>query len=235
MKPKLIALNLLLVAALGAIVWEGRARWQEARTERQASLDAVAKPAVTTVAPTPLPAAAQPIQYTDVATQNLFAKDRNPTVIIDPPKVEVAKPMPALPVIYGVLGLPSGTRAIMAEKQAGAGRSVRVGDQVGEFKIVSLDPQNVVFDWEGKQISRKIDDLIDWTAASAAAAGPAVAAAAPPVKVAAGPAKTDDPKQTEKPCVAGDNSPQGTVVDGYKKTGAVTPFGLMGCHWVAVQ
>jgi hypothetical protein len=236
LKPKLIALNLLLVAALGAIVWEGRVRWQEARTERQTSLDAVAKPArIAVLAPAPLPAAAQPIQYADVATQNLFAKDRNPNVIIDPPKVEIAKPMPALPVVYGVLGLPSGTKAIMSAKQGGAGKSVRAGDQVGEFKIVSLDPQNVVFDWEGKQISRKIDDLLDRTAAPVAASGPAVAAAVPPPQVAAGPAKTEDPKQTDKPCVPGDNSPQGTVVDGYKKTGAVTPFGLMGCHWVAVQ
>ncbi len=87
-------------------------------------------------------------------------------MIIDPPKVEVPKPMPPLPVVYGVLGLPSGTKAIMAEKQGGAGKSVHEGDTVGEFKIVSLDPKNVVFDWDGKQISRKIDDLIDRSGAA---------------------------------------------------------------------
>ncbi len=238
MKPKLIALNVLLLAALAMVAWEGRARWRNAQAERQASLNAKPKPAaVKALPPAAPPAAAQPVQYADVATKDLFAKDRNPNVIIDPPKVEVPKPMPPLPVVYGVLGLPSGTKAIMAAKQGGTGKSVHAGDQVGEFKIVSLDPRNVVFDWDGKQISRKIDDLIDRTPAEAAPPGPAVAAAAPPKPIAPGPAKTDDPKQTDKPCQPGDNSPPGTVVDGYRKAyaAATTPFGPMGCHWVAVQ
>jgi hypothetical protein len=145
--------------------------------------------------------------------------------------------MPALPVVYGVLGLPSGIRAIMSAKQGGAAKSVHMGDQVGEFIIVSLDTRDVVFNWDGKLIPRKIDDLIDRSTASAVSTGPAVALAPPPAPVAAGPAKSDDPKQTDKPCVPGDNSPAGTVVDGYRKAyaAASTPFGPMGCHWVAVQ
>jgi hypothetical protein len=238
LKPKLIALNVLLLAALAVIAWEGRARWKDAQAERQSSLNAKSKPAaVKTLPPAAPPAAAQPVQYADVATKDLFAKDRNPNVIIEPPKIEAPKPMPALPVVYGVLGLPSGTKAIMAAKSGGAGKSVHAGDEVGEFKIVSLDTKNVVFDWDGKQISRKIDDLIDRSSASAEAPGSAVAAAPPPKPVAAGPAKSDDPKATDKPCVPGDNSPAGTVVDGYRKGYAapVTPFGPMGCHWVAIQ
>jgi hypothetical protein len=241
LKPKLIALNVLLLAALAVIAWEGRARWREAQAERKANLNAKPAPAaLKKLPPATPPAAAQPVQYADVATKDLFAKDRNPNVIIDPPKIEVPKPMPALPVVYGVLGLPSGTRAIMAAKQGGAGKSVHEGDQVGEFKIVSLDTKDVVFDWDGKQISRKIDDLIDRSSANAAnggSTGPAVPAAPPPAPIAPGPAKSDDPKQTDKPCQSGDNSPPGTVVDGYRKAyaAATTPFGPMGCHWVAVQ
>jgi hypothetical protein len=243
LKPKLVALNILLLAALGAIVWEGRTRWQEAQAERQKNLSAAIKPAVVTAAPpAPAPGGAQPIQYADVATKDLFAKDRNPNVIVDAPKIEAPKPMPPLPVVYGVLGLPSGTRAIMAAKQGGDSRSVHQGDQVGEFKIVSLDPQDVVFDWDGKQISRKIEDLMDRSGAVApigGSAGPGrPATAAPtPTAVTAGPQKADDPKQTERPCKPGDNSPAGTVVDGFKKVYAVaaSPFGPMGCRWVAVQ
>ena len=240
MKPKLIALNVLLLAALAVIAWEGRARWKDAQAERQTSLNAKSAPAaVKALPPAAPPAAAQPVHYADVATKDLFAKDRNPNVIIDPPKVEVPKPMPALPVVYGVLGLPSGTRAIMSAKQGGAGKSVHEGDQVGEFKIVSLDPKTVVFDWDGTQISRKIDDLIDRSSANTQAQtqGPAVALAPPPTPVAPGPAKSDDPKQADRPCQPGDNSPAGTVVDGYRKAfaAATTPFGPMGCHWVAVQ
>ena len=48
-------------------------------------------------------------KYNDVAQKNLFSKDRNPQVIIDPPKPpDPPKPMPKLPVVYGVMGLPSG-------------------------------------------------------------------------------------------------------------------------------
>jgi hypothetical protein len=239
LKPKLIALNVLLLAALAVIAWEGRARWRDAQAERQANLNAKpARAALKTLPPAAPPAAAQPVQYADVATKDLFAKDRNPNVIIDPPKIEVPKPMPALPVVYGVLGLPSGTKAIMAAKKGGAGKSVHEGDEVGEFKIVSLDPKNVIFDWDGTQVSRKIDDLMDRSIAEAAPPGPAIAAAPPPKPVTPGPAKTDDAtKQAEKPCVPGDNSPAGTVVDGYRKAfaAATTPFGPMGCHWVAVQ
>jgi hypothetical protein len=238
LKPKLIALNVLLLAALAVIAWEGRARWKEAQAERQANLNAKpAPPAVKTLPPAAPPAAAQPVQYADVATKDLFAKDRNPNVIIEPPKVEAPKPMPALPVVYGVLGLPSGTKAIMSAKQGGAGKSVREGDQVGEFKIVSLDTKTVIFDWDGTQVSRKIDDLIDRSSANPQSPGPAIAAAPPPAPVPPGPVKTDDPKQADKPCVPGDTSPAGTVVDGYRKAyaAASTPFGPMGCHWVAMQ
>ena len=195
------------------------------------------------------PAAAQPIQYADVATKNLFSKDRNPTVVIDPPKVEKPKQMPPLPVVYGVLGLPSGTKAIMAEKRGEDSRPVKAGDSVGEFKIVSLDTKDVVFDWDGKQIARKLDDLIDRSAAAAGATGsvqgPAVPASGPAVSAAAAPAANKPPVtaapgaavpgQAVRPCVSGDNSPAGTVADGYRKVVSATPFGPIGCRWLPVQ
>ncbi len=80
-------------------------------------------------------------------------------VIVDPPKIEKPKEMPPLPVVYGVLALPSGTRAIMAKNKSEPGIPVHEGDAIGEFKIVALDTQNVTFEWDGKEIARKIDDL----------------------------------------------------------------------------
>lgn len=243
MKPKLVALNLLLVIALVAIVWQGRLQWQQARIKRQENLHAPLKPEpVPPPAPTPKPAAAQPVTYADVATKDLFAKDRNPTVIIEAPKVEPPKPMPPLPVVYGVLGLPSGTKAIMAEKKGADSKPVKQGDSVGEFKIVSLDTQNVVFDWDGKQITKTIDELIDRSApvtagqpaAPAAATGPAVAATAAKPPTPTGPGKAD-PGKAERPCVAGDSSPNGAVADGYRLSFVESPFGRINCHWSPVQ
>jgi len=243
LKPKLIALNLLLVLALGVIVWQARVRWDEAQAKRRNNLSVKVTPIPPPpLTPAPKPDAAPATKYADVATKDLFSKDRNPTVIIDPPKVEEAKKMPPLPVVYGVLGLPSGTKAIMAEKKGLDSRSVKAGDTIGEFKIAALDSQNVIFDWDGKQISRKIEDLIDRS-------NPAGPGGAPPAAgQAGGPAVSQNTGQTaplgpgkqvagqaERPCVPGDTSPPGTVVDGYKKNGRPSPFGMIGCTWVKVQ
>lgn len=242
MKAKLIALNLVLLLAIGAIVWQGRKQLHVARVKREQNLNAVVKPPVALPpAPAAKPEAAEPVKYADVATKDLFAKDRNPNVIIDPPKVEAPKPMPPLPIVYGVLGLPSGTRAIMAEKKGGESKPVKSGDMVGEFTIVSLDTKNVVFDWDGKQISRNIDDLIDRSTPQSAAgvpaavaSGPAIAAASVSKPAATGPGKAEEGKP-ERPCVAGDKSPNGTVADGYKLSFVDSPFGRIGCHWSPVQ
>ena len=46
MKPKLIALNILLVLAMGAIVWQARARWSETQSKRREKLSVKVKPLV---------------------------------------------------------------------------------------------------------------------------------------------------------------------------------------------
>jgi hypothetical protein len=246
LKLKLIALNLLLVLALGAVGWQARIRWNEARMKRRNNLSVKIKPLPPPpLTPAPKPEGAPAAKYADVATKDLFSKDRNPDVVIDPPKVEAPKPMPPLPVVYGVLGLPSGTKAIMAEKAGLASRSVHAGDTIGEFKIASLDPQNVIFDWDGKQISRKIEDLIDRSNAAQPAGAQAAAAVQAGASsqqnkgqpVAAGPAKevAGAPPQASRACVPGDDSPSGTVVGGYRKNFVASPFGPIGCTWTPVQ
>ena len=249
MKPRFIVLNVALVLALGAIVWQARNQWNLAQANRRSHLNARVTPLpAPALAPAPKPDAAPAIKYADVATKDLFSKDRNPTVVIEPPKVVEPKKMPPLPVVYGVLGLSSGTKAIMSEKRGDAGKSVSAGDMIGEFRIASLDAQTVTFDWDGKQFSRKIEELIDRSGpaatggeASAGAqaggqTGAQSSAAAQQAKAAivAGPGK-EVPGQTSRPCVPGDNSLPGTVVGGYKKTGVRSPFGIMGCSWVPAQ
>src|SRR6185437_16091015 len=217
---KLIAINVGLAAALVLIAWQGRVRWQEAQAQRRASLNL---PIKHIIPPRPLPEAkpegVQAAKYADVATKNLFSKDRNPTVIVEPPKVEQPKPMPALPIVYGVLTLPSGTKAIMAEKKEAASRTVTQGDAVGEFKILALDANKVTFEWNGKPVERNIDDLVDHSGATVATgAGPAPAApapaapAAPPTAAALG-ADNGTAEAPTKACKPGEQSPVGTVVD----------------------
>jgi hypothetical protein len=243
LKPKLVALNLILAAGVCATVWQARVRWQRAQAERRATLNVpvrTVKPPAVPPAPKADPPAAT--KYAEVAEKNLFSADRNPTVVIDPPKPPEEKKMPRLPVVYGTMGLPSGTKAIMAEKPGDASRSVRAGDTIGDFKVLALDPQKVTFEWDGKQIEKRMEDLIDRSNSTQAASsqGPAAVqlsgpAAPPPPPRQAAPLTGDlrgvELTPTTRAGRPGDTSPPGTVVDGYQKQVTQTPFGPM-TRWV---
>jgi hypothetical protein len=240
LKPKLVALNLILVALVGATVWEGRARWNEAQALRKSTLNVPVKPVPPPpLAPVPQPQTPPAMTYADVAKKNLFSSDRNDDIIVDPPKVEAPKQMPPLPISTGVMKMPSGVKAFMADKPGETPRAVKVNDMVGEFKIIALDEHNVTFQWNGKPIERKIEDLIDRSnhdrgAGAQVASGPA---AAPPPPVNVPPPPPSDRlvgkalTETQKACVPGDISPAGTVQDGFRKTVTASIFGPV-CRWV---
>ena len=242
-KPGLIALNIGLAAGLVLIAWQGRVKWQEAQAARTANLNVpVKRVTIPPIASTQKPDGVQATKYADVATKDLFSKDRNPTVIVEAPKVEAPKPMPPLPVVYGVLGLPSGVKAIMAERSGSGSKSVHAGDTIGDFKILALDTRKVTFEWDGKQIEKNLDDLIDRTGGATAGSGPApsgpAAPAAPKPSSNTAPASNvmgaeiSTPDGPARACKPGDSSAVGATVDGYKKTAADSPFGPMNCRWV---
>ena len=243
MKAKLIVLNIVLMAALAVIIWQARSAWNQARKTRQDTVSVKVKPLPPPpLAPAPKPESAPAANFSDVATKDLFSKDRNPNVVVEAKPVEPPKKMPPLPVVYGVLGLPSGTKAIMSEKRGEPGRPVRQGDRVGEFLIASLDPQSVIFDWDGQKITKKIDDLIDRSSPVEAAGQPAVPAgnanAAPPPKPAEVNVQQGKPGKDigngYRACVAGDSSPAGTTADGFRKNVVKSPFGE-SCNWTQTQ
>jgi hypothetical protein len=246
LKPKLIALNLLLALGVLAAVWQARVHWDEAKAVRRANLNVPIKPApAPPLTPSPKPEPAVATRYADVAEKDLFTPDRNPVVIVPPPVVEKPKPMPPLPVVFGVMGLPSGTKAIMAEKSGGPSKAVRAGETIGDFKVLALDTKKVTFEWGDKQLERNIDDLIDRSgnppgagggSAAPQASGPSgPAAPAPPAAqvVNNNPTKTDlgPPSGQNFLCKQGDTAPAGAVVDGFKKTVSQSIFGPV-CRWV---
>lgn len=234
MKPKLVALNLLLITAIAAVVWGARVHMQD--LDREHRVAPMPRPVTVQATPVPRPDGPPATKYEDVAKKNLFSSDRNDDIIVDPPKQEVVKPMPPLPVVYGVMTLPSGTKASMAEKAGEGSRMVKTGDSVGEFKILALDAKDVTFEWNGKEISKKIEDLIDRsnheTATAAAAPAPATP---PPPSAPKAPSEANLGKEltpTTRACQANDNSPLGAVVNGYRKEGHMSPFGPSNCQWV---
>jgi hypothetical protein len=244
LKRKLLLLNLVLLAAAAVIGARVRESWRAA-SERQ---DALLRQSAAPLPPppyAPLPEAdrVQPVTYADIADKMLFSKDRNPVVIVEKPAPPPPKPMPSLPVLYGVMDI-DGPTALLAEKAGAPSHEFRPGQAIGEFKLVAVNNQQIVFEWEGKRVERKVDELVYRHAAAGAesaraesagsAAQQAKAAAAPPPPPPSGRAEPGvDVGGGIRACQPGDSSPPGTVSGGMRKVVTASPFGQV-CRWEPV-
>lgn len=175
MKNRLILLNVLLLVLIGGLAWRYRVVWREAREREQKVLRA--RVAVLKVTPLEPAAPYTPVAattYIDVAQKMLFSRDRNPNVIYAPPPPAPAPPpMPGLPSFFGLMTGFGDPGIILSEKPGASQKIYRSGDKIGAFKLVEFDSVNAVFDWEGKRIERRLEDLVAKASASAAAAAPA--------------------------------------------------------------
>jgi Tfp pilus assembly protein PilP len=242
LRHRLLVLNILLAGVTAAVGWRLRQDWlhdhQHASTVINRRVNPAPAPAI---APVPVPAPFAAPTYADVAQKDLFSKDRNPNVVIEPVAVKPAPKWPRMPILFGVMGLPDGLVAMLAEKPDARSRGVRTGDKIGDLKVVKLNADKISFEFEGEVKEVNVQDLIDrggHAEVAAASAGDAsvsqnpanVAAQKPPppakpgVEVGLG--------SQGKACQPGDTSPGGTVVDGYKKVIKINPFGSE-CSWVA--
>jgi hypothetical protein len=241
-------LNFGLVVLLGWAIWQLRQQWQSAQAHQTQVLQKkVPTPAVpaplAAVKPSPVTAAG----YSEIAEKMLFSKDRNPTVILPPVEIKPPKPMPPLPILYGVMGLPSGPVALLSEAAGKGSKGYRKGENVGEFKITDLSTKQITLQWEDKTITKDINDMLDRSNGPAAASAASNAAPAP---AAAGPASssvtniappsgkmgTPGVQMTAdiRACQPGDTTPSGAVVDGMRKVSTATPFGTV-CHWETIK
>ncbi len=157
MKRKLVLLNVALLVLAAAAAWQLRARWLEGKAQERKVLrqpaKAAAPPAEIPVQPPPPASAAT---YGEVAQKMLFSPDRNPNVVI---QVTPPKPVPPFPAAYGVMDLGSGPTVILSEKPGAPSRGYALGAKVGEFTLVSLENDEVVFEWEGKQFKKNLREL----------------------------------------------------------------------------
>ena len=242
MTRKLLALDVLLLALVALLGIQVRREWLKAKTREQAFLQQKivlkpAQPLVPLVQPPPFMANA----YAQVAEKNLFSKDRNSNVIIDPPAPVKERPVPPFPIARGVMlwdGVPP--TVVLSDRPGGTQRGYHPGDRIGEWLIVSVDNQYLVLQWEGKEFKKRLDELLDKTTLMVAETPPAggnaaanVVSAAPPVQSLS----TSTPQglgadmgNNVRACVAGDTAPAGTIVDGMKKVVSQSPFGSV-CRW----
>ena len=240
MRRRLWIVDLALLALIALAATALRERWLEGRAREEALLkQMVAAPPPPVLPPLPGVTPSNAAQYNEVAQLMLFSRDRNPNVILDPPPAPPPpKPMPALPFAYGVLNLGGPPLVIMSEKPGATHRGYRQGEKIGEFTIYAFNNTDIILEWEGKYVQRKIEEMSDRKLVAMTPANeppPPAAAAAPntgPTNLAnvgkAGPG-TDMGNQT-RACVPGDTTPPGTVQDGMRKVVSKTPFGD-SCRW----
>jgi len=244
MSRKLMALDLALAALL---VWAGyglRGMWRAAHERESKELHR--KTAAVAVPPlTPLPAAAAVVagRYKTIADQLLFDRSRNADVPVEaPPPPPPEPPMPDLPVYHGFMNIGDGPTAFLSATKTSPYEMVHPGENIGQFKLLSVNEKDIELQWRGKTIHKTADELMD-TSQTAAADPPPPGGngrAAAPRVVAAVPQETPSEKGpgpvnqfNTAACQPNDSTPVGTVRDGMRKTQRVTPFGPV-CLWESV-
>jgi hypothetical protein len=239
LRGRLLLLNLLLLAGCVAAAMRLRSQ-MDAHERRQRDF------LRTTVTPPPAPVLAlpapppqiSPAAYIEVAQKLLLSRDRNPDVIIE---VSAPKPVPPLPRYYGVMNFGDGPRVILAP-QGKPQKTYVVGDEVGEFRLAAVEPAGLVFEWEGRQIRKRFDELREQ--GEPAPAQQASAAPQPMPQQSAQTSSVSLVQETRGPgseagenlryCQPGDTSPPGAVVNGFRKVLRKSPFGEQ-CFWEKVQ
>lgn len=248
MSRSILLLNFLLLVALGAGALELRRRWIQSR-EREAQVLAF-RP----VPPPTLPVGSavqtdptkiQAAQYFEVAERFLFARDRNPNVVVEVKAPPPPKPMPNFPGVYGVMDLGMGPTVFMAIGTA-AQQGYRLGEKIGEFKLVAANQKEVTFEWEDKTLTRPLDELrVRPRENGSGGAQPErmssnvnnnaiPEAPRPKVPDNVRPGPGIDIGGGRRGCLQGDNSPAGTVVDGLKKVSYSYAFGPI-CYWESAR
>ena len=238
MKRKLWLLNFVLIAAIAAAGWRLRNEAQDFHAREGQTLHSkLATPPPPPYTPMAPAQPVAPASYLDIAQKMLFSKDRNSQVILDPPKPpEPPKPLPALPAASGVMNI-DGPLVMMSEKPGTRFHGVRAGDMIGEFKLVSVEGDQLTFSWQDRTVTKKWQELLE---RSSADPGPANvvntgSSAAPPPPPPVG--KSEPGVQLSEgvsSCQTNDPSPAGTVVNGMRKVVSQTPFGA-ACRWEAVK
>jgi hypothetical protein len=255
---RIVFLNLALLALAAVLCWRLRVYWLSARAGERLILEQTVQPRGV-FAPPP-PPAVKPfaaVDYLEVAQKTLFSKDRNPTVVIEvpaPKPVPPEPPMPPLPNFHGMMAMFGDSVIILSVGRDNTQKSYRAGDDVGPFKLVSFDRENVKLEWKGKTIDTSPEKLLAKEEApnpsAAQRQAPQPAAVAPQVtslSPASAAVSLDSNSNSNKTptlgvdmgggyraCATGDTSPAGTVVNGFRKVVATT---LMGnsCHWELVK
>lgn len=228
-----------LASAFIATLYDGTRRLEKGIELRRPEL-AVSIPTQPVPRPGPGPSdVLNASSHESIVALNLFSSDRSPIPITEPPGPEVVKPMPPLPIVFGVASLPSGVRVLMAENMGGTQKLIRAGDSIGEYTVVAVDSAAMVLGWEGARITRRIADLTykpdrEGALRTVPQTWNQMPGNGTPATTRLLGREVGGPGVSRRECIKDDSSPPGTVLEGYRKLVVKNPFGA-ACSWVPTQ
>jgi hypothetical protein len=232
---KLLLLDVVLAAVAVYAGFQFRSQWVAAKAREAAimnrKLNPLPPPQFTPLANPPAVLSAG---YADIAQKLLFDRSRNSTVVVDVPPPPPPKPVPPLPVYHGMMNIGDGPAAILSLTANSPQMEIHPGDPIGPFKLVDVNTREIALEWDGKIIRKTLDEILDRATRQVAADSGGQGPSAPPppvvqvIKSALGPG--DDTGRGYKVCLPNDNTPDGTVVGGFRKVSLPTPFGN-ACRW----
>jgi len=238
MNRKLWLLNFLLLALVVLAGWQLRNRWRADKARAAAELHRRIAPIPgPPFTPAPPPPAVLPAGYAEIAEKDLFDRSRNPEVIVEKPPVPPPPPVPPLPVYHGSMDIGDGPTAILSVKAGAPQEATRPGEMIGPFKLIDLTREDLTLEWNGQTIRKPLNEITNHAAAPQQAETPSTGRTEAPAPAV--PARVELPSAKGpgevtqfgfKTCVPNDNTPVGTVQDGFRKKELQTPFGP-ACVW----
>ena len=203
MNRRLLLLNLILLALLA---WGGdklRRRWQEARAHEVQVLANAPTPLQVVQPPSPPKLEPPPAtNYIGVAQQTLFSQDRNPNVVIETTPPPPEPPVPPMPAYHGQMGF--GEPVVLLSTTSSPQKGYRVGDAIGEFKLLKFDLEKITLGWNGKELERELRALAPKDEPAAKGAAPATVAGTAKGKGKAK-ARVASTSDTQQPAAAAPN------------------------------
>jgi hypothetical protein len=241
--PKIIALNVVLLIALG---YGGMQLRQEIQAEKAKQAKMLAdRPKVTPpprLAALPVQQPAPAMSYKDVAMKTLFHPSRNPDLPPPPPPPAPPPPppIPALPKYHGSMSIFGDGQQALLSIGNNPTQPVNIGEMIGPFKLVDVNTVDITFDYQGTTIRRTLSQLTDRTvvaqnSGSGSGSGDGRTAAPPPAPATPLISQPMGPQGEAtsfgfKACAPNESLPDGTVQGGYRKVTYSTPFGK-ACRW----
>ncbi len=149
----MVQAGLALLAVL--LVWRLGTEAQQANL-RYSALESIAG---TSAAGPRAAAPEEMLAINEIAAKNLFSADRNNE--IPEPEAGPPAPPPPEPIVLGTLKLGADYEALMSEDESSRRgvRRAKVGDLVGEYRVVEIRSESVVIEYEGQRTTLDIHQL----------------------------------------------------------------------------